>query len=162
MTTHRAAVCDSWSPSAAQTGAGSSSWPPSPASTEDASSPSSRRRGSRTRSPPPRADSFSLPSCRQTAPASRCDGCASYTSTPCRHPTTMSASTNAFNVAYIYCIYAAPTRATSCRRGTIHRCIDISRYFSHDTYRDIIFYNHNFFFLDFCNSYFFFATTIFI
>ena len=31
------------------------------------------------------------------------------------------------------------------RGGTIHRCIDISRYFSRDTYRDIIFYNHNFF-----------------
>ena len=30
--------------------------------------------------------------------------------------------------------------------GTIHRCIDISRYFSRDMYRDIIFYNHNFFF----------------
>ena len=29
--------------------------------------------------------------------------------------------------------------------GTIHRCIDISRCFSRDTYRDIIFYNHNFF-----------------
>ena len=32
------------------------------------------------------------------------------------------------------------------RGGKIHRCIDISRYFSRDTYRDIIFYNHNFFF----------------
>ena len=32
------------------------------------------------------------------------------------------------------------------RGGTIHRCIDISRYISRDTYRDIIFYNHNFFF----------------
>ena len=31
------------------------------------------------------------------------------------------------------------------RGGTIHRCIDISRYFSLDTYRDIIFYNRNFF-----------------
>ena len=31
------------------------------------------------------------------------------------------------------------------RGGTIHRCIDTSRYFSRDTYRDIIFYNHNFF-----------------
>ena len=30
--------------------------------------------------------------------------------------------------------------------GTIHRCIDISRYFSRDTYRDIIFYNSDFFF----------------
>ena len=30
------------------------------------------------------------------------------------------------------------------RGGTIHRCIDISRYFSRDTYRDIIFYNHDF------------------
>ena len=28
----------------------------------------------------------------------------------------------------------------------MHRCIDISRYFSRDTYRDIIFYNRNFFF----------------
>ena len=35
------------------------------------------------------------------------------------------------------------------RVGTIHRCIDISRYFS----RDIIFYNHNFFF--FFNYFFF-------
>ena len=35
------------------------------------------------------------------------------------------------------------------RGGTIHRCIDIWRYFSRDTYRDIIFYNHDFFFLDF-------------
>ena len=35
------------------------------------------------------------------------------------------------------------------RGGTIHRCIDISRYFSRDTYRDIIFYNHNFFFFFF-------------
>ena len=32
------------------------------------------------------------------------------------------------------------------RGGTIHRCIDISRYFSRDTYRDIIFYNRDFFF----------------
>ena len=36
----------------------------------------------------------------------------------------------------------------SCRGGTIHRCIDESRYFSRDTYRDTyratIFYNHNF------------------
>ena len=32
------------------------------------------------------------------------------------------------------------------RGGTIHQCIDISRYFSSDTYRDIIFYNHNFIF----------------
>ena len=31
------------------------------------------------------------------------------------------------------------------RGGTIHRCIDISRYFSRDTYRDIIFYNQDFF-----------------
>ena len=35
------------------------------------------------------------------------------------------------------------TRITSStpvtRGGTIHRCIDISRYFSRDTYRDIIF-----------------------
>ena len=37
------------------------------------------------------------------------------------------------------------------RGGTIHRCIDISRYFSRDTYRDIIFYNHNFFFFFFFN-----------
>ena len=42
------------------------------------------------------------------------------------------------------------------RGGTIHRCIDISRYFSCDMYRDIIFYNHNFYF------YFFLATMIFI
>ena len=40
------------------------------------------------------------------------------------------------------------------RGGTIHRCIDISRYFSRDTYRDIIFYNRDFFF--------FFSTMIFI
>ena len=32
------------------------------------------------------------------------------------------------------------------RGGTIHRCIDMLRYFSRDTYRDIIFYNPNFFF----------------
>ena len=37
----------------------------------------------------------------------------------------------------------------SARGGTIHRFIDISRYFSRDTYRDIVFYNHNFFFLVF-------------
>ena len=49
-----------------------------------------------------------------------------------------------------------------CRSGTIHRCIDISRYFSRDTYRDIIFYNRNFvslfilFFLKFLFSLFFF------
>ena len=34
----------------------------------------------------------------------------------------------------------------SARGGMIHRCIDISWYFSRDTYRDIIFYNLNFFF----------------
>ena len=45
------------------------------------------------------------------------------------------------------------------RGGTIHRCIDISRYFSRDTYRDIIFYNHIFFFITF---FFFLATMIFI
>ena len=43
------------------------------------------------------------------------------------------------------------------RGGTIHRCIDISRYFSRDTYRNIIFYNQNFFLL-----LFFFSTMIFI
>ena len=32
---------------------------------------------------------------------------------------------------------------SSSRGGTIHRYIDISRYFSRDTYRDIIFYNRN-------------------
>ena len=32
-----------------------------------------------------------------------------------------------------------------CRGGTIHRCIDISRYFSRDTYRDIIFCNRDLF-----------------
>ena len=32
------------------------------------------------------------------------------------------------------------------RGGTIDRCIDISRYFSRNTYRDIIFYNRNFLF----------------
>ena len=32
------------------------------------------------------------------------------------------------------------------RGGTIHRCIDISRYFSRDTYRDIIFYKRDFLF----------------
>ena len=41
------------------------------------------------------------------------------------------------------------------RGGTTQRCIDISRYFSRDTYHDIIFYNCNFFFFfniycDFC------------
>ena len=35
------------------------------------------------------------------------------------------------------------------RRGTIHRCIDISRYFSRDKYRDIIFYNRDFLFFIF-------------
>ena len=30
------------------------------------------------------------------------------------------------------------------RGGMIHRCIDISRYFSCNTYRDIIFYNYFF------------------
>ena len=40
-------------------------------------------------------------------------------------------------ISYINMIY---------RGGTIHRCIDISRYFSRDTYRDIIFYNRDFFF----------------
>ena len=33
-----------------------------------------------------------------------------------------------------------------CKTLNASRCIDISRYFSRDTYRDIIFYNHNFFF----------------
>ena len=32
------------------------------------------------------------------------------------------------------------------RGGMIHRCIDALRYFSRDTYRDIIFHNRNFFF----------------
>ena len=40
-------------------------------------------------------------------------------------------------------------RCLLSRGGTIHRCIDISRYFSRDTYRDIIFYNHNFCFFQF-------------
>ena len=41
-------------------------------------------------------------------------------------------------------------RVCACSRGgTIHRCIDISRYFSCDTYRDIIFYNHDLFFVFF-------------
>ena len=40
------------------------------------------------------------------------------------------------------------------RGGTIHRCIDISRYFSRDIYRDIIFYNRNFFFF-LINNFFF-------
>ena len=31
------------------------------------------------------------------------------------------------------------------RGGTIHRCIDIAQYFSHDTYRDIIFYDRDFY-----------------
>ena len=31
------------------------------------------------------------------------------------------------------------------RGGTIHRCIDISRYFSRDMYHDIIFYNRDFY-----------------
>ena len=64
-----------------------------------------------------------------------------------------------------YCVpLAAPwhrrenwTTMLRVRGGTIHRCIDISRYFSRDTYRDIIFYNHNFFFFSFC-----FSTMIFI
>ena len=33
------------------------------------------------------------------------------------------------------------------RGGTINRCIDISQYFSRDTYRNIIFFYHNFSFL---------------
>ena len=41
------------------------------------------------------------------------------------------------------------------RGGTIHRCIDISRYFSRDTYRDIIFYNRNFFVIYLFNLIFF-------
>ena len=41
-----------------------------------------------------------------------------------------------------------------CNRGdTVHRCIDISRYFSRDTYRDIVFLLLQFFF---------FGTMIFI
>ena len=41
------------------------------------------------------------------------------------------------------------------RGGTIHRCIDVSQYFSRDMYHDIIFYNQYFFL-------FFFLTMIFI
>ena len=46
----------------------------------------------------------------------------------------------------------------SSRGGTIHWCIDISRYLSRDTYRDIIFYNHYFYVFFFV----FFSTMIFI
>ena len=35
--------------------------------------------------------------------------------------------------------------ALKIRGGTIHRCIDISRYLSRDTYLDIVFYNRNLF-----------------
>ena len=46
--------------------------------------------------------------------------------------------------------YVTPSpRPPVTRGGTIHRCFDILRYFSRDTYRDIIFYNLNFFFFFF-------------
>ena len=47
----------------------------------------------------------------------------------------------------------AVDRDEPSRGGTIRRCIDISRYFSRDTYHDIIFYNHNFFFFFFFGWY---------
>ena len=59
-------------------------------------------------------------------------------------------STGSRSAMFSFCIQAA---CVDCgvyiRGGTIHRCIDISKYFSRDTYRDIIFYNHNFFFFFF-------------
>ena len=50
--------------------------------------------------------------------------------------------------------------AGESRGGKIHQCIKISRYFSRDTYRDIIFYNRNSFLILFFN--FIFCTMIFI
>ena len=41
-------------------------------------------------------------------------------------------------VVLLRCFWLAPVIAAA-RGGTIHRRIDISRYFSRDTYRDIIF-----------------------
>ena len=61
-----------------------------------------------------------------------------------------------FKLAHMVTLHVLHT-AQVIRGGTIHRCIDISRYFSRDTYRDIIFYNHNFlyiFFFNFCNFFF--------
>ena len=48
------------------------------------------------------------------------------------------------------------------RGGTIHRCIDILRYFSRDTYRDSIFYNRDVFVLKKKKLIIFFSTMIFI
>ena len=54
------------------------------------------------------------------------------------------------SVMYTSTISAAQTSLLRVTRGgTIHRCIDISRYFSRDTYRDIISYNRDFIFLFF-------------
>ena len=49
-----------------------------------------------------------------------------------------------------------------CRGATIHRCIDISRYFSRDTYRDIIFYNCDFVFLYYLFCYYFYFLLFFL